>query len=135
MTPSRLRSGGLRPALRAVYLGRPAFLPRLRGPLQRADHAAARVGAETLKVVMTGSAEDGPEWQKQIGDKKHRRDLALRRALPAHDGCRCRATASLNFALPPESRLRQIARDSSIAKDLVTAALRDHSLAKKGGEK
>ena len=29
-----------------------------------------------LKVVMTGSAEDGPEWQKHIGNKKWRRDLA-----------------------------------------------------------
>jgi type I restriction enzyme R subunit len=34
--------------------------------------------AETLKVVMTGSAEDGPEWQKHIGNKKQRRDLASR---------------------------------------------------------
>jgi type I restriction enzyme R subunit len=34
--------------------------------------------AETLKVVMTGSAEDGPEWQKHIGNKKQRRDLANR---------------------------------------------------------
>ena len=32
--------------------------------------------AETLKVVMTGSAADGPEWQKHIGNKKQRRDLA-----------------------------------------------------------
>lgn len=32
--------------------------------------------AETLKVVMTGSADDGPEWQKHIGNKKQRRDLA-----------------------------------------------------------
>ena len=32
--------------------------------------------AETLRVVMTGSAEDGPEWQKHIGNKKQRRDLA-----------------------------------------------------------
>lgn len=31
---------------------------------------------ETLKVVMTGSADDGPEWQKHIGNKKQRRDLA-----------------------------------------------------------
>ena len=31
---------------------------------------------ETLKVVMTGSAEDGPEWQKHIGNKKQRRELA-----------------------------------------------------------
>jgi type I restriction enzyme R subunit len=34
--------------------------------------------AETLKVVMTGSAEDGPEWQKHIGNKAQRRDLANR---------------------------------------------------------
>ncbi len=34
--------------------------------------------AETLKVVMTGSAEDGPEWQKHIGNKKQRRKLANR---------------------------------------------------------
>jgi type I restriction enzyme R subunit len=32
--------------------------------------------AETLKVVMTGSAEDGPAWQKHIGSKKQRRELA-----------------------------------------------------------
>jgi hypothetical protein len=32
--------------------------------------------AETLKVVMTDSAEDGPEWQKHIGNKQRRRDLA-----------------------------------------------------------
>jgi type I restriction enzyme R subunit len=33
---------------------------------------------ETLKVVMTGSAEDGPEWQRHIGNKTQRRDLATR---------------------------------------------------------
>lgn len=32
--------------------------------------------AETLRVVMTGSADDGPEWQKHIGNKKQRRELA-----------------------------------------------------------
>ena len=32
--------------------------------------------AETLKVMMAGSAEDGPEWQKHIGNKKQRRELA-----------------------------------------------------------
>ncbi len=32
--------------------------------------------AETLKVVMTGSADDGPEWQQHIGNKKQRRELA-----------------------------------------------------------
>jgi type I restriction enzyme R subunit len=34
--------------------------------------------AETLKVVMTGSAEDGPEWQKHIRSKDARRKLANR---------------------------------------------------------
>ena len=34
--------------------------------------------AETLKVVMTGSAEDGPEWQKHIRSKEARRKLANR---------------------------------------------------------
>lgn len=33
---------------------------------------------EALKVVMTGSAEDRPEWQKHIGNKKQRRELANR---------------------------------------------------------
>ena len=32
--------------------------------------------AEILKVMMTGSAEDGPEWQKHIGNKKQLRGLA-----------------------------------------------------------
>ncbi len=32
--------------------------------------------AETLKVVMTGSAEDGPDWQRHIGSKEKRRSLA-----------------------------------------------------------
>ena len=34
--------------------------------------------AETLKVVMTGSAEDGPEWQPHIRNKQRRRELATR---------------------------------------------------------
>ena len=34
--------------------------------------------AETLKVVMTGSAEDGPGWQRHIGNKEKRRKLANR---------------------------------------------------------
>ncbi len=34
--------------------------------------------AETLKVVMTGSAEDGPEWQKHIRSKDARSKLANR---------------------------------------------------------
>lgn len=29
-----------------------------------------------MEVVMTGSSEDGPEWQKHIGNKKQRRDWA-----------------------------------------------------------
>ena len=33
---------------------------------------------ETLKLVMTGSAEDGPEWQRHIGNKEKRRKLANR---------------------------------------------------------
>jgi type I restriction enzyme R subunit len=33
---------------------------------------------ETLKVVMTGSAEDGPEWQEHIRSKDARRKLANR---------------------------------------------------------
>jgi len=33
---------------------------------------------ETLKVVMNGSAEDGPEWQKHIRSKDARRKLANR---------------------------------------------------------
>ena len=32
--------------------------------------------AETLKVVTTRNAEDGPEWQKHIGNKQRRRELA-----------------------------------------------------------
>ncbi len=33
---------------------------------------------ETLKVVMTGSAEDGPDWQPHIRSKEKRRELANR---------------------------------------------------------
>lgn len=33
---------------------------------------------ETLKVVMTGSAEDGPDWQRHIGNKSKRREMAKR---------------------------------------------------------
>jgi type I restriction enzyme, R subunit len=33
---------------------------------------------ETLKVVMTGSAEDGPDWQPHIRSKEKRRELATR---------------------------------------------------------
>jgi len=38
----------------------------------------SEVRSTVLKVVMTGSAEDGPEWQKHIGNKQHRRELANR---------------------------------------------------------
>ena len=31
-----------------------------------------------VKIVMTGSAEDGPEWQPHIRNKQHRRELATR---------------------------------------------------------
>jgi type I restriction enzyme R subunit len=34
--------------------------------------------AETLKVVMTGSAEDGPDWQRHVRSKDARRKLANR---------------------------------------------------------
>ncbi len=43
--------------------------------------------AETLKVVMTGSAEDGPEWQKHIGNKQQRRELANRFKDPKDPFC------------------------------------------------
>ena len=33
---------------------------------------------DTLKVVMTGSADDGPAWQQHIGNKEKRRTLATR---------------------------------------------------------
>lgn len=33
---------------------------------------------ETLKVVMTGSAEDGPDWQPHNRSKEKRRELATR---------------------------------------------------------
>jgi hypothetical protein len=42
--------------------------------------------AETLKVVMTGSAEDAPEWQKHIGNKKQRGDLANQLTYPLPPG-------------------------------------------------
>jgi type I restriction enzyme R subunit len=38
----------------------------------------SEVRSTVLKVVMTGSAEDGPEWQKHIGSKLQRRKLANR---------------------------------------------------------
>ena len=48
--------------------------------------------SETLKVVMTGSAEDGPEWQRHIGNKEKRRKLANRLTHPSpHDGFALRA--------------------------------------------
>ena len=44
------------------------------------DPAAARMAARTtrLKVVMTGSADDGPDWQPHIRSKEARRQLANR---------------------------------------------------------
>jgi type I restriction enzyme R subunit len=38
--------------------------------------------ADTLKVVMTGSADDGPDWQPHIRSKQARRDLANRFKTP-----------------------------------------------------
>jgi type I restriction enzyme R subunit len=38
----------------------------------------SEVRSTVLKVVMTGSAEDGPLWQKHIGNKTQRRALAKR---------------------------------------------------------
>ena len=38
--------------------------------------------ADTLKVVMTGSADDGPDWQPHIRSKQARRDLANRLKTP-----------------------------------------------------
>lgn len=47
---------------------------------------------ETLKVVMTGSAEDGPEWQKHIGNKQRRRGQANQLTHPPpHGGFALRA--------------------------------------------
>ncbi len=61
--------------------------------------------AETLKVVMNGSAEDGPEWQKHIGNKKQRRDLANQLTHPPpHGGLTLRA-ACRQCVSPPASRL------------------------------
>ena len=65
--------------------------------------------------MMTGSAEDGPEWQKHIGNKKQRRDLANQLTHPPpHGGFALRA-AYRQFAFgylhcvpvvsPPASRL------------------------------
>ena len=63
----------------------------LRGPLQGAYQAAPRLGQRqgrrhrgregqgcVVKVVMTGSAEDGPDWQPHIRNKDKRRKLANR---------------------------------------------------------
>ena len=38
--------------------------------------------ADTLKVVMTGSADDGPDWQPHIRSKEARRQLANRFKIP-----------------------------------------------------
>jgi hypothetical protein len=53
---------------------------------------------ETLKVVMTGSAEDGPEWQKHIGNKKQRRDLANQLTHPPPHGGLTLQAACRQFA-------------------------------------
>src|SRR5208337_4737359 len=37
----------------------------------------------TLKVVMTGSADDGPEWQEHIRNKQRRHDLGERMKDPS----------------------------------------------------
>ena len=41
-------------------------------------YGAGLTTAETLKVVMTGSADDGPDWQPHIRSKDKRRKLANR---------------------------------------------------------
>jgi type I restriction enzyme R subunit len=81
------------------------------------DPDAEKGGGCVVKVVMTGSADDGPDWQPHIRSKDKRRKLAnrfkdakdtlrtvivrnvaerVRRPLPAHPHMptsRCRATA------------------------------------------
>ncbi|MCE9520062.1 MAG: type I restriction endonuclease subunit R [Verrucomicrobia bacterium] len=42
------------------------------------DDAEAEKGKNVVKVVMTGSAEDGPDWQPHIRNKEKRRKLANR---------------------------------------------------------
>ena len=42
------------------------------------DAEAEGKQACVVKIVMTGSAEDGPEWQPHIRNKQHRRELATR---------------------------------------------------------
>ena len=42
------------------------------------EGTSKKTRSTVLKVVMTGSAEDGPEWQKHIGSKEARRKLANR---------------------------------------------------------
>jgi type I restriction enzyme R subunit len=42
------------------------------------DSEAEKKQACVVKIVMTGSADDGPDWQPHIRNKKRRRDLATR---------------------------------------------------------
>jgi len=47
------------------------------GQRQGHDTKAEEANACVVKVVMTGSAEDGPEWQRHIGNKTQRYKLAV----------------------------------------------------------
>jgi type I restriction enzyme R subunit len=54
-------------------------LIKLRPDWAGSDDAEADKGkACVVKVIMTGSAEDGPEWQPHIRNKERRRKLAVR---------------------------------------------------------
>ena len=87
----RLVARGHRRALRAAPRrhrgqgdGRLHEPPDLRRPLPRARAAAPRLGAPrrrqgcAIKVVMTGSASDPPDWQPHIRNKARREGLAKR---------------------------------------------------------
>lgn len=66
------------------------------------DRERKRGRACELKVVMTGSAEDGPEWQKHIGNKQRRRELANQLTHPPpHGGFALRAAYGSLSRLPP----------------------------------
>jgi len=72
----------------------------------KGDDAEAENGkACVVNVVMTGSADNGPEWQKHIGNKKQRRDLANQLThQPPHGGFALRAAYRQSVS-PPASRL------------------------------
>jgi len=53
-------------------------LIKLRPDWAGADDAEAEGKACVVKVIMTGSADDGPEWQPHIRNKERRRKLAVR---------------------------------------------------------